>query len=189
MIHNLDREALSTVTTVPTTLLSHCLANCSEASVAGQQTRLPLLPHWCLCQQSHRWIPHLMKSSAILFGSVKQKVEQEPHQLPITSIKYLSNFETIWNEWNEYEMHIFDIFDPFLVSCHFLSHGFREISQKTAWVPVSILSVSILISWGGAAEHGAQNPGISTCTALRALPLPQRQFEVSTMRLLQGLEL
>ena len=54
MIHNLDREALSTVTTVPTTLLSHCLANCSEASVAGQQTRLPLLPHWCLCQQSHR---------------------------------------------------------------------------------------------------------------------------------------
>jgi hypothetical protein len=118
MIHNLDRVALSTVTTVPTTLLSHCLANCSEASVAGQQTRLPLLPHWCSYQQSHRWIPHLTKSSAILFGSVEQKVEQELHQLPITSIKYLSNFMKLYemNMRCTYLTYLIPSY-PFLVSC------------------------------------------------------------------------
>ena len=141
IIHNLDRVALSTVTTVPTTLLSHCLAHCSEASVAGQQTRLPLLPHWCSYQQSHRWIPHLTKSSAILFGSVEQKVEQEPHQLTITSIKYLSNIMKL------YEMNM---------RCTYLVPSLFPVAwipwdlPHTAWVPASILSVSILISWGGA---------------------------------------
>lgn len=90
--------------------------------------------------------------------------------------------------WDAHIWHIWSLHIPSLFPVAWIPWDLPP-----AWVPVSILSVSILISWGGAAEHGAQNPGISTCTAL---PLPQRHFamadatvDVSTMRLLQCLEL
>ena len=80
-------------------------------------------------------------------------------------------YETIWNEWNEYEMHIMHIFDPFLVflvSCRMDSvrspHGLSP-SEHLVSINLDLLRST--------AEHGAQNPGISSCTAL---PLPQRHF-------------